>query len=483
MFTALRKQLSRYRALLCTKDIPIKALVSTLVKSALNMRGYFRDPESTKKAFTPDGYLKTGDLGYIDENKNLIITGRCKDNIQLSNGNKVSVTDIDAYYQKVSGDMRVASCGVPDERPGTEHIVLFLETGSAPTDEITRTVSAIRRLSDSNNSSYHLADIIPIEELPQTTLGKIQRFKLQKIAVQSEKTTVSSRSQLPSAASTIPCSEGVCSIIQKYVPPDIQVTEDMRLSEDLNIDSITMFEICSELQTVYETDFMERLSDAVTVKDLAEIIHADSGRSSPPTVKNKIDIRRYPLKRTSFDRRMVNVFMELSQKIYDMEITGTEYLSWNKQYIFCPNHESHLDGLWTMAAVKDHVNCRNIACLAKQEHLDHALSRSLIRMLGGIPIDRSGNPAPALEQAIHAQIALETGLPLVPVCIIGAYEIYPAQRLLPKFYDISGHRRFPLKLIFGAPIFPQKDDDAETLTEKLQCAVQSLRAENQEVDT
>ena len=481
-----------------------------LVKSMLNMNGYFRDPESTKNAFTSDGYLKTGDLGYIDSHNNLVITGRRKETIQLSNGNKISAIDVDAYYQKVCGDMRVAACGVPEGHSGTDRVVLFLETADFSDKETERTESKLRRLSDSNNSSYRLSEIIRIPELPQTTMGKIQRFKLREIALQNGEMPKSDDKNAygkkqPSKLDKLSCSDGVCSIIQKYMPSDIQVTEDMRLSEDLNIDSITMFEICSELQTVYETDLMDHLSGTVTVKDLSEIIKMDKGDALPSVPQKCVDVRRYPLKRTFLDRGMLDIFMGISRNLYDFEVVGAEKLSRNKQYIFCPNHESHLDGLWTMAAIKGHVNCKDIACLAKQEHLDHAISRAMIHMLGGIPIDRSGNPAPALEQAIRvlrrtnvqflvhpegtrtrtgtmgqfkkgvAQLAIDTGLPLVPVCITGAYQIYPSDKALPKLYDFKGHKRMPLKIIFGTPIIPQKGDTAASLTEKLQNAVQTLR--------
>ena len=102
------------------------------------MNGYFRDPESTKNAFTEDGYLKTGDLGYIDEEGYLYITGRRKETIQLSNGNKVSAPDVDSYYQALCGDIPVACCGVPDDYMDTERLVLFIETDKPESQEIVK---------------------------------------------------------------------------------------------------------------------------------------------------------------------------------------------------------------------------------------------------------------------------------------------------------------------------------------------------------
>lgn len=56
------------------------------VKSPTNMLGYYKDPQKTAETFTRDGYLKTGDVGYIDQNGKLKITGRIKDTFKTSKG-------------------------------------------------------------------------------------------------------------------------------------------------------------------------------------------------------------------------------------------------------------------------------------------------------------------------------------------------------------------------------------------------------------
>lgn len=217
------------------------------------------------------------------------------------------------------------------------------------------------------------------------------------------------------------------------------------------------------------------------------------------------DVKDFPLERRRRDTVLLNGMMRMFRSLYDFEVTGTEQLRPDGHYIFCPNHESHLDGLWVWTALKGTLDCSRVACLAKQEHLDTAVTRQMLRMLGGIPTDRSGNPAPAMERAeqvirrgdtqflIHpegtrtrngemgsfkkgvASLSMDTGVPIVPVCITGAYEIYPAGTVLPKFYDFRHYRKPRLKIAFGAPILPAPDDTADTLTEKLYRAVTDMK--------
>ena len=461
-----------------------------LVRSALQMKGYFRDPESTRRSVTPDGFFRTGDLGYIDKQGNLHITGRQKETIQLKSGKKVSAADVDAYYRAVSGDLEIASCGVPEPETQTERVVLFLETADAPQDMVTEVKTRIRRCSDTTGGSYRLSEIICVKELPRTTLGKIQRFRLRELAEQQ-----TDRGDFTPVDME---HENVCTIIQKHMP-DHLVTPETRLSEDLNLDSLSMFEICSELESLYHVDFLNRLDTVHTVRDLNDLVNA-----ALPSAHH-VDTKQYPLPARPVDRSLFRILKGFSRNLYSLESVGTEQLHPDRQYIFCPNHESHLDSLWVWSALEGRLNCSRIACLAKQEHLDHAGSRAMLRILGGIPTDRDGNPVPAFQRAVSviqrqnvqflihpegtrtrngalgvfkggaAKLSLETGVPLVPVCILGAYQIFPADRLLPRFYDFRHRKRLPLKIVFGAPIFPTGEDTVASLTERLRREIISLR--------
>ena len=95
-----------------------------LVKSPMVMRGYYNKPEETAKAFTSDGWFRTGDAGYIDEHGSLFLTDRLKDLFKTSNGKYIAPQAVetllseDKYIDQIAviGDRRkfVSALIVPD---------------------------------------------------------------------------------------------------------------------------------------------------------------------------------------------------------------------------------------------------------------------------------------------------------------------------------------------------------------------------------
>ena len=71
-----------------------------LVKGGMVMKGYYKNPEETAKAFTPDGYLRTGDAGRLDGNNNLFITERIKELMKTSNGKYIAPQMIEGKVGK-----------------------------------------------------------------------------------------------------------------------------------------------------------------------------------------------------------------------------------------------------------------------------------------------------------------------------------------------------------------------------------------------
>jgi long-chain acyl-CoA synthetase len=87
------------------------------IRSAANIRGYWRDPEATEAAFTADGYLKTGDIGYLDEDEYLFIVDRKKD-IIIRGGENISCQEVEAAIYSHPSVSEASVFGMPDDRLG-----------------------------------------------------------------------------------------------------------------------------------------------------------------------------------------------------------------------------------------------------------------------------------------------------------------------------------------------------------------------------
>lgn len=82
------------------------------IKGDVVMSGYYKDPERTAEVFTEDGWLRTGDIGELDEEGYLHITGLRKDLIILPNGENISPRELAKYFGKISG---VEDCKVVED--------------------------------------------------------------------------------------------------------------------------------------------------------------------------------------------------------------------------------------------------------------------------------------------------------------------------------------------------------------------------------
>ncbi len=100
------------------------------VRSPYVMKGYYNDPELTKEAFTEDGWLKTGDIGYLDDEGFLYLTGRLKNLIILSNGENIAPEELESALAAeplineilVFGEDDVLKCEVYPDFPYAESI-------------------------------------------------------------------------------------------------------------------------------------------------------------------------------------------------------------------------------------------------------------------------------------------------------------------------------------------------------------------------
>lgn len=96
-----------------------------LVRSGGIMNGYYEDPSATAAVMDEDGWLRTGDVGYIDKKGMIFITGREKSMIVLPNGKKVFPEEIELLLSGIPGVINTMAFGAPNARGGCDIAVLF----------------------------------------------------------------------------------------------------------------------------------------------------------------------------------------------------------------------------------------------------------------------------------------------------------------------------------------------------------------------
>ncbi|MEM9092190.1 MAG: condensation domain-containing protein, partial [Cyanobacteria bacterium P01_F01_bin.53] len=145
------------------------------VRSPYVMQGYFRD-EAATTASLQNGWFHTGDLGRIDNQGVLYITGRCKEVIVTAGGKKATPEQIESHYQALANVKELAVVGVP--RPeGTEDeihaaVVLLNDASLEPVK------SEIRQRSAELPYHLQIQQVHLVENLPRTATLKVQRIKL-----------------------------------------------------------------------------------------------------------------------------------------------------------------------------------------------------------------------------------------------------------------------------------------------------------------
>ncbi|MFM0392220.1 AMP-binding protein [Paraburkholderia phytofirmans] len=140
------------------------------------MSGYYKRPEETAAAFTPDGWLRTGDLGYRDADGYFYINGRAKELI-IKGGENIAPREIDEALLRHPDVLDAAAVGVPDPAYGQE-IVAFVvartSDGRAAPDPADLRAHCVRELGRYKTPK----EFRFVDELPRGPSGKVQRLKL-----------------------------------------------------------------------------------------------------------------------------------------------------------------------------------------------------------------------------------------------------------------------------------------------------------------
>ncbi|MBC7683357.1 MAG: AMP-binding protein [Ferruginibacter sp.] len=153
-------------------DLPLGAAGEICIKGPNVTIGYYHQPEETARAFTADGYLRTGDIGMMDERGYTRIVDRKKDMILVS-GFNVFPNELENVVSLCPGVVECAAIGVPDDKQGEAIKVFIVKSDPALTE------AAVLLFCKQNLTGYKLPKSIEFrKDLPKSNVGKILRREL-----------------------------------------------------------------------------------------------------------------------------------------------------------------------------------------------------------------------------------------------------------------------------------------------------------------
>ena len=136
--------------------------------------GYYLDEEANREALTGDGWLNTGDLGFLSNEGELVITGREKD-IIFSNGQNYFPHDIETVALQLQELElgKVVAYGLRQANAQSDELLIFILYRAAISDFIGMARDIMRHINE--QTGLEVAHVIPVNRIPKTTSGKLQR--------------------------------------------------------------------------------------------------------------------------------------------------------------------------------------------------------------------------------------------------------------------------------------------------------------------
>lgn len=462
-------------------DVRIKDDGEILVKGRNVFKGYWRKEKETQEAFE-DGYFKTGDLGYFDEDGYLYITGRKKDIIVLPNGKNINPEEIETQLLKMSPIIKEVAVIEKDGQlftiihPDFEvvrkmGIVNLYETVKWNIiDKYNLTAVSYKRIT-----GFTLSDI----ELPKTRLGKIRRFMLKDFL---EKQTQKKEIQEPK--------DHVYQIIKDYLNSYTKtpVYPDSHIEIDLGLDSLGKIEFISFLETTFgvklQEDFFIENSTVIKIYEYISKYQSKVELSQinwSEILKQDIKIEIHDKHYTALIKPILFSIFKLYNKI---QIKGTENIP-DRPVIFAPNHQSYLDGFLLVSSLPYSI-LKKTYFLAEEIYFNTPFRRWVARNFGIIPVNINKDLKTSLIKASavlrmgknivifpegartrdgsllefkkgFAVLSKELDIPVIPVVIKGAFESLPINKRFPSPHKIT--------IEFLEPVYPQNRDYQQLVSE------------------
>ncbi len=450
------------------------------------MQGYWRNPAATERAFDA-GWFKTGDLGRIDRDGYLHITGRLKDVIVTAAGKNVYPDEVETALQGIAGIKQICVIGMPARSGmGEEVTAVIVPEEKASHDKLKAAVeSACRELS----SHQRVSRIeFQADDLPKTSTLKVQRTKVRDRYMKakgSELATASMTTHIPagsaddSRTSDAGIFGGIARAIAEVAPrvAAADIVPDMKLQMDLGIDSIGRVDLLQKLELYFDIVIpQESEAQLFSVRDVITIVQAAQKKSGDApkgsnalAIFNRSQDRLTGIQdgmRQSISKSILQGMFSTSASVFmntylAIDCTGLENLPQTGPYILTANHCSHLDSV----AIREVLGSRasEIHVMGAKDYFFNTRLKSWFfqTFLNALPFDREENVTESLNackavlengraillfpegtrsttgelQAFKPGIGvlgIELEVPVLPVYLRGTFESLPKGKSVPR---------------------------------------------------
>ncbi|PYP89444.1 MAG: hypothetical protein DMG65_13405 [Candidatus Angelobacter sp. Gp1-AA117] len=496
------------------------------ISGGIVMKGYYNRPDATAEVLH-DGWLHTGDLGYLDQRNNLFITGRQKEIIVLSSGKNIYPEEIEAHYARSPFIKEICVMGLTN-RPG-EPVSERLHAVIVPDFDVLRERKIVNAREvikfDVESLSMQLPstkrilsfDIWP-EPLPRTSTRKLKRFEIQRRVTANERAGQSAATvaQEPTAEEAVwlidPDVQRALAVIRRASKVRKPILPSDNLELDLGFDSMERVELMVELERELNAKVDETaISSVYTVRELVDTMLQSRGSTAAPRrampgwdilLDNEPeDPRVRALAKKNYLQAvfwfvMVKLVSVIGRLFFGLKVSGRENLPPSGPFILSPNHQSFLDGPMVVSALPWRV-FKDIFFVGTSEIFGQGIFGWLSKFIRLVPVDPDSNLVNAMRAGAYglkhgkvlilypegersidgipkafkkgaAILASHLKVPVYPVAIEGFHEAWPRNQKLPRLAK--------LKIQFGTAVNPPEvlqspEESYRQLTEKLRSHV------------
>jgi len=437
------------------------------------MVGYYNNEEATE-AVLNDRWLKTGDLGRLDEDGNLFIVGRSKDVIIDSNGKNIYPDEIEDLYGKSSLIKEMSVVGLPDDDGGEKIAALVVPDYerdiALSRTEVNKKVEGHFREVSAELAFFKRVKVLHMTpfELPRTATRKVKRPEVVEMLQ-----TLENRSKTKTKAVVESKGDDNILWIRKIVASvsnrplsDIAIEDKLA---DLGFDSLMFVELQAAVEDAGgRIPSPDTLNEVQSVRELLTAVQrVDKSKklADEPRVETKKEEEELYI--PSIVQRAGNAVVNLAtDALYDSvlqtHIEGESNVPQHVNFIVAPNHTSHLDtGLVKRALGKD-VAEQTVAVAAADYWFDTKYKRAYMNNFTTlVPIERTGSLRQSLRHVtqilndgynalifpeggrqesgeiaefkpIIGYLALNQKIGILPIYIWGTYEAFPKGTIIPK---------------------------------------------------